>query len=318
VGQDTQTCTACSKSYPEAGGNRRLQVSATRTVRNYIEVTKPPIVFLLVFTSLATMMVAWKQTLAPVTPGLFAVAALSITAASAGCDTLTSYVDRDIDQVMYRTKNRPIPSGRIGPKRALAWGLLLSALGLVLAYWINLLSFVWIGLGIVDNVIVYSLLLKRRNPLNIILGGISGGLPVMFGWSAVTNAVELLPVLLAALVVLWIPGHIWSLAIFTREDYERARVPMLPVVTRLSTALRCIVSTIILMIPFSLWIFFEGGFGLVYLAVAVVFGVWVLYVNLKLFFRPSKEMAYKAFKVSSPYLFALFFAMIVDSLVRVI
>jgi protoheme IX farnesyltransferase len=118
--------------------------------------------------------------------------------------------------------------------------------------------------------------------------------------------------------VLWIPGHIWSLAIFTKEDYERARVPMLPVVTRLSTALRCIVSTIILMIPFSLWIFFEGGFGLVYLAVASVFGVWVLYVNLKLFFHPTKEMAYRAFKASSPYLFALFFGMIIDSLVRVI
>jgi protoheme IX farnesyltransferase len=308
----------CSKFCLSADGSRRLEITATKSVKNYIEVTKPPIVFLLVFTSLATMLVAWKHTLAPLTPTLFAVAAISITASSAGCDTLTSYIDRDIDLIMHRTRNRPIPSGRIVPKRALAWGLLLSALGLVLAYWINLLSFVWIALGIVDNVIVYSLLLKRRNPLNIILGGVSGGLPVMFGWSAVTNGIELLPVLLAALVVLWIPGHIWSLAIFTKEDYERARVPMLPVVTRLSTALRCIVSTVVLMIPFSLWIFFEGGFGLVYLAVASMFGACVLYVNLKLFFNPTKEMAYRAFKASSPYLFALFFGMIIDSLVRVI
>jgi protoheme IX farnesyltransferase len=295
-----------------------LQITATRTLKNYIEVTKPPIVFLLVFTSLATMIVAWKHTLAPLTPTLFAVAAVAVTAASAGCDTLTCYIDRDIDGIMYRTKHRPIPSGRIAPKNALAWGVFLSALGLVLAYWINLLSFVWIALGIIDNVVVYSLFLKRRNPLNIILGGVSGGLPVMFGWSAVTNSVELLPVLLAALVVLWIPGHIWSLAIFTKEDYERARVPMLPVVTKLSTALRCIVSTVVLMVPFSLWIFFEGRFSLVYLAVVAVFGFWVLYVNLKLFLNPDKEMAYRAFKASSPYLFALFFGMIVDSLVRVI
>ena len=194
----------------------------------------------------------------------------------------------------------------------------MAAVGLALAYWINFLSFVWIGLGIVDNVIVYSLFLKRRNPLNIILGGISGGLPVMFGWSAVTNSVELLPILRAALVVLWIPGHIWSLAIFTKEDYKRARVPMLPVVTKLKTALRCIVSTIVLMIPFSIWIFFEGGFGLVYLAIAGIFGIWVLYINVKLFLHPDDKMAYRAFKISSPYLFALFFAMIVDSLVRII
>lgn len=293
-----------------------MQITATKTLKNYLEVTKPPIVFLLVFTSLATMIIAWKHTFSPLTPALVVVATVAITAASAGCDTLTSYVDRDIDAVMHRTKNRPIPSGRIAPKRALVWGLFLAALGLGLAYWINLLSFVWIALGVIDNVIVYSLLLKRRNPTNIILGGISGGLPVMFGWSAVTNGVELLPVLLAALVVLWIPGHIWSLAIFTKEDYKRARVPMLPVVTKLSTALRCIVSTVVLMIPFSLWVFLEGGFGLVYLAVACFFGIWVLYINFKLFLHPDDKMAYEAFKISSPYLFALFFAMVVDSFIR--
>lgn len=299
-------------------GARGLQITSTQTIKNYVEVTKPPIVFLLVFTSVATMLIAWRHTLLPLTPTILAVATIAITAASAGCDTLTSYLDRDIDAVMYRTKHRPIPSGRITPNNALVWGLFLSIVGLGLALWVNLLSFIWIALGVIDNVIVYSLLLKRRNPLNIILGGISGGLPVMFGWSAVTNTVELLPILLAALVVLWIPGHIWSLAIFTKDDYARAHVPMLPVVTKLSTALRCIVSTIVLMIPFSLWIFYEGSFGLIYLAIAIAFGLWVLYINLKLFLHPDNEMAYKAFKVSSPYLFALFFAMIIDSFLRIL
>jgi protoheme IX farnesyltransferase len=295
-----------------------LQIIAAKTIKNYAEVTKPPIVFLLVFTALATMLIAWKDTGLPVTPTLLGVATIAITAASAGCDTLTSFIDRDIDAIMRRTKKRPIPSGRITPNRALAWGLFLAGVGLVLAYWINLLSFIWIALGVIDNVIVYSLLLKRRNPVNIILGGISGGLPVMFGWSAVTNGVELLPILFAALVVLWIPGHIWSLAIFTKDDYKRAHVPMLPVVTKLTTALRCIVSTVVLMIPFSIWIFFEGRFGLIYLAVAVLFGLWVLYINLKLFMHPDDKLAYSAFKISSPYLFALFFAMIVDSFFRIL
>ena len=295
-----------------------MQITTTQTVKSYIEVTKPPIVFLLVFTSLAAMIVAWAQSGLSLTPALLVEGLISITAASAGCDTLTSYVDRDIDKIMHRTQHRPIPSGRISPNNALSWGLFLAAVGLALAYWINPLSFVWIALGVIDNVIVYSLLLKRRSSLNIILGGVSGGLPVMFGWSAVTNGISLLPILLAALVVLWIPGHIWSLAIFTKDDYQRANIPMLPVVTKLRTALRCIVSTIVLMIPFSLWIYFAGHFGLVYLVAALLFGAWVLYTNAKLFIQPSNEMAYKAFKVSSPYLFALFFAMIIDSLTKLI
>jgi protoheme IX farnesyltransferase len=264
------------------------------------------------------MVVAWAKTPYAFNSAIFVIGLCAITAASAGCDTLTSYIDRDIDAVMHRTKYRPIPSGRLSAWRALVWGLSLSAIGLFLALSINLLSFVWIGLGVLDNVVVYSLLLKRRSPSNILLGGISGGLPVMFGWSAVTNSTSVLPILLAALVVLWIPGHIWSLAIFTRKDYERAHVPMLPVVTNLKMALRCIVSTIILMIPFSLCIFFVGSFGLIYLIVAVVFGLAVLYVNLKLFFNPNDAMAYKAFKISSPYLFALFLAMVIDSFLRII
>lgn len=295
-----------------------MQVTVSKTVRNYVEVTKPPIVSLLVFTSLATMIVAWRKTLVPLDWIIVGAALLAITAASAGCDVLTSYIDRDIDAVMDRTKERPIPSGRIRANRALVWGLFLASAGMALAYWINALSFVWIALGVFDNVVVYSLLLKRRSRLNIILGGVSGGLPVMFGWSAITNSYSLLPVLLAALVVLWIPGHIWSLAIFTRKDYQRAHVPMLPVVTDLTTALRCIVSTVVLMIPFSLWIFFEGGFGLVYLVTAILFGLWVLYVNFKLFLHPNDDLAYKAFKVSSPYLFALFLALIIDSFVHLI
>lgn len=294
-----------------------LQAPLFGSVKNYWEVTKPPIVLLLAFTSIATMIVAWNTSGIRFDPWTFFVALVAICASSAGCDTLTSYIDRDIDSVMERTKDRPIPSGRIAPTRALLWGLALCAIGLALALSINSLSFLWIGLGVLDNVVVYSLLLKRRSPSNIILGGISGGLPVLFGWSAVTNNVTLLPVLLAALVVLWIPGHIWSLAIFTKDDYTRARVPMLPVVTKLKTALRCIVSTIVMMIPFSLWIYLEGHFGMIYLITALAFGVAVLYVNIKLFLHPTDALAYTAFKISSPYLFALFLAMSLDSFVRV-
>ena len=279
---------------------------------NYVEVTKPKSVALLVFTSIATMAVAalsekWFPQL-PMLAGLVA-----ITAAAAGCNTVTCYIDRDIDAVMTRTSHRPIPTGRImPPERALAWGLLLIVLGLGLGLWINIVSFVILSLGVLDNVVVYSLLLKRRNPLNIILGGFSGGLPAMFGWSAVTGTVNFLAVFLAALVVLWIPSHIWSLAIFSKDDYNRAGVPMLPVVMEEKAALRCIVATVILMIPFSLAVYWEGGFGWIYAASALILGIVVLLLNLYLFARPTRENAYRAFKVSSPYLFLLFLSMVID------
>jgi len=282
------------------------------SLRNYVEVTKPKTVLLLVFTSVATMAIAalgngWLA------PTRLVTAVMAITASTAGCNTVTCYIDRDIDAIMRRTNHRPIPSGRISPpERALLWGLLLIVTGVVIGFWINLVSSVIILLGVLDNVVVYSVLLKRRNPLNIVLGGFSGGLPAMFGWTAVTGTINVLSVLLAGLVVLWIPSHIWSLALLSKDDYARAGVPMLPVVMKEKSALRCIVATVILMIPFSLAVYWEGGFGWIYATSAIVLGLVVLVLNLHLFAYPTKENAYRAFKVSSPYLFLLFLSMVLD------
>jgi len=222
-----------------------------------------------------------------------------------------------MDSVMERTKRRPIPVGRIYPaRRALYWGLLLTVVSLALARSINLLTFLWGLLGFVDNVVVYSLLLKRRSPLNIILGGFSGGIPVLVGWAAVTNSVSPTALLMAAVVVLWIPNHIWNLAIFHTEDYKRVRVPMLPAVLSLEKATRCTMTTVVLMYLCSLGIYFAGGFGLIYVIVAVVLGLLMTVSNVVLALHPSRERAWIMFKVSSPYLFILFLAMMLDVLVR--
>jgi len=282
------------------------------SLRNYVEVTKPKTVLLLVFTSVAAMAIAVLSN-GWFVPTTLVAAVVAITASTAGCNTVTCYVDRDIDAIMRRTNHRPIPSGRISPpERALLWGLLLIITGVVIGFWINLISSVIILLGVLDNVVVYSVLLKRRNPLNIVLGGFSGGLPTMFGWTAVTGTIDVLSVLLAGLVVLWIPSHIWSLALFSKDDYARAGVPMLPVVMKEKSALRCIVATVILMIPFSLAVYWDGGFGWIYATSAVVLSLVVLVLNLHLFAYPTKENAYRAFKVSSPYLFLLFLSMVLD------
>ncbi len=289
--------------------------SVLRDLWAYVEVTKPASVLLLVFTALATMVIAAGGWNLP--SDLLITAFAAVTLGCAGANTITCYIDRDMDGVMKRTKRRPIPSGRIRPpQRALYWGLLLAVVSLALAWSINALAFLWGLLGFVDNVVVYSLLMKRRSPLNIILGGFSGGLPVLFGWAAVTGSVNLTALLMAAIVVLWIPNHIWNLAIFHTEDYKKVSVPMLPAVLSLEKTTRCTMATVVLMYLCSLALYFVGGFGVIYLGVAVVFGLVITMSNVILAMNPSREKAWVMFKVSSPYLFVLFLAMALDVLVR--
>jgi protoheme IX farnesyltransferase len=285
------------------------------SVRSYLEVTKPRIVLLLVFTSVAAMIAASRLTSTNLTIGLWLPAVVTITLGCAGCNAVTCYIDRDIDAVMTRTRNRPLPSFRINPpQKALIFGLALVGLSLALALMRNLLSFVSIAFGALDNIVIYSLLLKRRSPANILLGGISGGLPSIFGWAYVANSVSLTAALMAILVVLWIPNHIWSLAVKFKEDYEKASVPMLPVVTEEEKALRYIVATSLLLVVFSLWLFFSGAFGLAYLLVASVLGGLMCALNIWLFLTPTTRTAWTVFKFSSPYLALIFLAMIIDSL----
>jgi protoheme IX farnesyltransferase len=277
----------------------------------YVEVTKPASVLLLVFTGIATLIAAAGGSTLP--PELFLTTLAALTLGCAGANTLTCYLDRDMDQVMERTRARPIPSGRIQPpERALYWGLLLTAVSLGLAWTINPLVFALGMIGFADNVLVYSLLLKRRSAWNIVLGGFSGGIPVLVGWSAVRGEIDLTALLLAALVVLWIPNHIWNLAIVHAQDYQKVRVPMLPAIVSLKRTTRCTMATVVLMYLLSFALYLVGGFGLLYLAVALVFGLFVTVSNFVLALHPSREKAWAMFKVSSPYLGVLFLALALD------
>ena len=252
------------------------------------------------------------------------IAGAAITAGCAGCNSLTNYIDRDIDAVMLRTRHRPLPSGRITPRSALRFALGLVTVSLVLSALLNILSVLWMTLGILDNVGVYSLLLKRRSPLNILLGGFSGGLPVLFGWSAATPgpvggptlAASPLPLLMAGLVFVWIPVHIWFLAVSYRSDYSKVGVPMLPVVVGPTTALRLITLFSLIMVPFSLALYFLGYFGPIYGAVAAVSGLANLAGSFWVLYKPTQTNAWSMFKLSSPYLFLLFATMIVDAALR--
>ncbi len=294
---------------------RRAIRRAFQVARNYVEVTKPLSVFLLVFTAVGAMIVAAGGQDIPLS--LFLTALVAITAGCAGANAITCYIDREMDLVMERTRRRPIPSKRIyPPEKALYFGLALALISLSLSWRINVLAFVSMLLGLADNIVVYSLLTKRRSPLNVIWGGFSGGLPVLFGWAAVSGSINLTALLIAAIVVLWIPNHIWNLAIFYSDDYRKVRVPMLPAVFELSKTLRCILATVLLMYLLSLLLYFFGQFGLIYLGVALVSGLLVTLGNIYLVLKPSPQRAWIMFKLSSPYLFLLFVGMIVDVLIR--
>lgn len=283
-----------------------------KTAYNYFEVTKPKIWFLLVFTAFGGLIVASGRDI-PWFTGLIVL--MAVTFGSAGSNTLTNYLDRDIDAVMNRTRLRPLPTRRIYPaSRALYFGLALSVLSLILAATINLLCLILMALGIFDNVVVYSKLLKRRNPTNIILGGFSGGMPVLIGYAAVKNELSVLVLFMAALVVVWIPTHIWSLALHSKEDYSKVNVPMLPVVVSEKTAVRVIAMASILMVALSLLLPLFSPLGIIYIYSASVLGMGMLVLSFWLFLRPIKEVSWIVFKASSPYLALVFLALIADTL----
>jgi protoheme IX farnesyltransferase len=276
---------------------------------DYIALTKPKIVPLLLMAGLGSSVVAAKAI-----PSPFVLMGVLIggAAASAGALALNSYLEMGMDARMKRTMGRPLPSGRIVPaSHALTLGLGLVALGVAIAgLTINLLGTFFIALGAFVYVPVYTLFLKPRTSWNIVLGGFAGSCAALAGWYAVTWSGAIVGWILGALVFVWTPSHFWSLAVITEEDYSAVGIPMLPSVVGPEAASRYIVVNTLLLIPVSLLLaFFLSGLGLlVYLGVAAVFGSMLLWTNIKLLRRPTKSNAWLAFKFSSPYLAVVFLA----------
>ena len=289
------------------------QVTVTDRLKNYYELTKPKIWYLLVFTAFGSAVTASYLTDTFLSPLQWVFLLVGIVTGSAAADALTGYNDRDIDAIMERTKARPIPSGRISPRNALIFGLILTTVSLVCAWLINYIALGLMAFGLFDNIIVYSKWLKRRSQANIILGGFSGAAPALIGYVAVTTQNIEIGLVMAALVFFWIPTHIWSLALHVKKDYTKARVPMLPVVADERTSVRVIAITTLLMVAFSIVPFFLNQFGLIYLITATVFGIVMILLSTWLMVRPSERASWMVFKFSSPYLTALFIAFILDA-----
>jgi len=234
--------------------------------------------------------------------------------ASAGASAVNHWADRDLDPVMVRTRDRPIPQGRVPAVHALVLGVGLLGAAMALALLVNVLTALFIVLGFVVYVFVYTLGLKRRSVWNIVIGGFSGSCPALAGSAAAANAVGLGPALIALLVFLWTPGHFWALAFGMKRDYAKAGLPMLPALLDDRTAAKWIVLSTAIVPPFALSFWVLQVSGLAYLAVAVAAGAWILYVAFRFLWTPTVRNALAGYRASGPYLAAILLALIADRL----
>jgi heme o synthase len=286
--------------------------------KEILEVSKPRIVVLLVITAVTSMYAASKL----VGPELDPIGLLHIimagALASAGSSALNHYYDRDIDPMMKRTSGRPIPSGKIKASTVLVYGLGVSIASVVYAaFTINLISTFFIGLGIFFYVIIYTVWLKRKNASNIVIGGFAGSAASMAGWTAATGfvpplGIDLLGFLVGFLVFVWTPSHFWCLAMKIREDYAEAQVPMLPVLIGMQKTSKYILANTAILLPYSLALY-AFGLGIVYVAIAAASGGLMLVYHYKLTKNPTSDFAWKAYKVTAPYLTIIFVAVALDA-----
>ena len=295
----------------------------------YYELTKPKIWYLLVFTAFGAALTAANIYDIEISPATWLLMLFSVAAGSAAANTLTNYHDRDIDEIMERTKGRPLPSKRIYPaEKARNFGLALAGISLVLAFGISFTTTLeqgawataFIAFGLINNIIIYSYVLKRNSRTNIILGGLCGGSPPMIGWVAVSMSdLWTMGLAMAGLVFIWIPMHIWALTLHFKEDYNKVNVPMLTAVQSEKTSARAIAGSTVVMVLFSIAPFFittESGeqmVGGVYLWTAIASGALMMALSVWVIVKPMEKAAWTLFKFSSPYLAVLFIALMVDS-----
>ena len=285
------------------------EVAAPVALGDAFALLKPRVMSLVVFTGAVGLVIAPGA----IHPLIAAVAVLCIAVGAGGSAAINMWYDRDIDAVMTRTRARPIPGGRVEPGAALGLGIVLSAGSTALMG----LAVNWVAAGLLAftiffYVVIYTMWLKRRTPQNIVIGGAAGAFPPMIGWAAVTGGVDLTSIALFGIIFLWTPPHFWALALVRADDYEAAKVPMLPVVAGDRSTRRWIVIYSLLLLPVSLAPCATGAAGAVYSIGALVAGLVLAGGAFRVLMDHSPAAAKRLFGTSIVYLFALFVLLLVD------
>jgi len=280
-----------------------------QVLADYVTLTKPRVQLLLLLTTVTTMYVAGDPSMS-----LVALTVLGGSLSAGGAAAVNHYWDRDIDAQMARTATRPVPSGRVSPRAALVYGLILAALSfLLLATTVNLLSAFLALAGFLGYVLVYTIWLKRTTPQNIVIGGAAGAVPPLVGWAAVTGGLDPAALYLFAIVFYWTPPHFWALSLLMKDEYARVGVPMMPVVHgEVETRRQIVLYTSLLVVLTMLPVVF-GFFGAVYAAGAALLGGAFLALAVRLQRRADRRSALRTYLFSLAYLALLFAAMVADA-----
>ncbi len=307
--------------------NQASSVSATPVARpgsasDYIELLKPRIIMLVVFTALAGLVAAQGVTGVSINPVMAAIAVLAVALGSGAAGAINMWYDSDIDAIMTRTSTRPIPSGAVPREEALTLGLIMSAVSILLMWMAsNVLAASLLAVSIVYYGWFYTMLLKRRTPHNIVIGGAAGAFPPVIGWAAVTGSTPLDAWILFAIIFFWTPPHFWALSLVAHKEYEKAGVPILPVTHGAKTTRLHILLYSILLVPLGLVPVVTGLGGLYYAIVAGVFGSVFLGLAIKVWLSKAgddeagsveRKLAMRMFAFSILYLFALFAALLAE------
>lgn len=287
-----------------------ITVAWQEVLRDYVALTKPKIISLLLATTLGAMLIA-----APGFPaiGLMIWTLIGGALASGGAGAINHFLDRDIDLKMGRTRGRPVATGRVKPVRALIFGLALGLAAFVLlTTFVNLLAALLAMGGLLFYVLIYTMWLKRTTPHNIVIGGAAGSFPPLVGWAAVTGRLDLPALILFSIVFYWTPPHFWALSLLIRGDYERAGVPMLPVVWGQGETRKQILLYSFLMVAMTTLLFVTHTLGALYLGLALLLGSLFLYYALFLLHEQTQRAARRLYLYSLLYLALLFAAMVLD------
>jgi len=282
--------------------------------KNYLEISKPRSVALLYFTSLVAILIA--SSIYGYDLKKIILLSIAVILGVMGANATTNYIDRKIDAIMERTKERAIASGKIYPPiKSLIFAITLIAAGIALAAYINWLSAVFLFLGFFDSAIIYNGLTKRKSKFNILYGSLAGGFPILVGWAGVSfGRVDLLAIIMFIFVIIWTPAHIWSLAYFYKEDYKKAHIPMLPVFLSerqnhyLLTALNIMMITAAVI----LWYFYK--LSLIYLIITILFSAALIVISIIMIVKSSRNFAWTLFKLSSPFLGLIFLLLLIEFL----
>ena len=288
--------------------------TSRRRALAWLELTKPRIVMLVVLTGVPALLIAEDGAFSG--PRFWGTL-FGIMLAAASAASFNMYVDRDVDRLMRRTASRPLPSGLLPPSSALGLGFVLAGFAWVtLLTFANLLAAGIAMLSIVYYAVIYTVWLKRRTPQNIVIGGGAGASAPLIAWAAITGQISLAAILLAAIVFFWTPPHFWALALYRRDDYERAGIPMLPVTHGEAETRRQILIYTLLLVPVTLGVALVGAAGAIYTVAAALLGATFIALAIRLWARPGPANAIGLFRFSILYLFSLFVALTADAMWR--